>query len=168
MSKTLIIPIIIGALITLIGLCMGYSTHTENSEFLTHLGLWIVETAGFFLLLLNGTFIKTRYFKMVKGIVALMLLGALFSIMKWPFHRIVIVIDFVAIIVVYIISFFKKPIYKKLDCLKLGWVIVWYSGAILDYLHIINDDYRILTTVLMILAVLDFVKIKLQNKTLFD
>ncbi|WP_271784604.1 hypothetical protein [Aquimarina algiphila] len=147
---------------------MSYFTYTENSEFLTHLGLWITETVGFFMLLFNGTFIKTRYFKMVLGVMAVLLLGTVITIMHWPFHKPIIVGCFVSILIIYILSFFKKPIYKRLDYLKLGWVIVWYTGAILDYLHIINDDYRVLTTVLMILAILDFVKIKMQNKTLFD
>ncbi len=167
-SQTLTILIILGVLMTFTGLVLSNFTSIDNSDFLLTIGLWLIEVPGMFLLLLNGTFIKTIYSRIVMGLLAVVLIGSAFKIMHWPFQDILIVIGCVGIVVVYLIHFIKKPVKKRLDYLKSTWVSVMYLGAVLRLYHMIPKDYRILTTVLMILALMDYMLPKIKNKTLFE
>ena len=72
-----IIIIIIGLVITLFALISTFVTDNPEAENWLYRGLKIVEIAGFFMLVMNGTFIKTKYFRILKGIIAIILIGAL-------------------------------------------------------------------------------------------
>ncbi len=167
-NQTLTILIIVGVLMTLTGLFLSTFTSVSDSEFLINISLWLIEIPGMFLLLLNGTFLKTIYSRIAMGLVAFVLIGAAFKIMHWPFNSILIGVGCIGIVIVYGISFLKKPIKKRLDYLKLAWVMVRYLGALLAVYHIIGNEYHILTTALMILALMDYILPKIKNKTLFE
>ncbi|WP_025665641.1 GldL-related protein [Aquimarina megaterium] len=167
-NQTLTILIILGVLITLIGWFLSSFTTIENSDFLFRIGLWLIEVPGMFLLLSNGTFLKTRYSRIAMGLTALMIIGVLFKIMHWSFQNILLLIGCIGIVFSYLLHFVQKPIKKRLDYLKLAWVIVKYIGAILFLSHVIGKEYQILTTVLMILALMDYMLPRIKNKTLFD
>lgn len=122
----------------------------------TYFGLWISEFTGFVMLLINGTFIKTKHFKMLKLSISIIILGALFKLMHWPHHGTLLIIGFVSVIGVYILSFINKPLKKRLDITKLFWVIVAYSGGLLSLLKLINHDYQVLSSALMWLATIDY------------
>ncbi|WP_299242218.1 hypothetical protein [uncultured Aquimarina sp.] len=88
--------------------------------------------------------------------------------MHWSFGNPILVGGCIGIVISYLIHFLKKPIKKRIDYLKMVWVIVLYIGSALRLYHIIPRDYRILTTVLMILALMDYMLPKIKNKTLFE
>ncbi|MBQ4819602.1 hypothetical protein [Aquimarina sp. MMG016] len=167
-NQTLTILIILGVLMALTGLFLSSFTAVEDSDFLFRIGLWLIEVAGMFLLLRNGTFLKTRYSRIVMGLLAFTLIGVAFMVMHWPYGTFLLIGGCIGIVISYGIHFFKKPIKKRLDYLKLAWVAVLYIGAVLRLYHLIPRDYRILTTVLMILAVMDYMLPKIKNKTLFE
>ncbi|MFA7445178.1 MAG: hypothetical protein WCY89_04475 [Flavobacteriaceae bacterium] len=139
----------IGLLIALGGFLVSNFTGSFEAENWIYRGLWISELAGFFMLFLNGTFIETRYFRILKAIIAIIIIGALFKIMHWNYGDLILTIGFVGVIITYFFSFLKKPIKKRLDYLKLAWVIVTYIGGILRFLHVISDEYQILTSALV-------------------
>ncbi|WP_299221889.1 hypothetical protein [uncultured Aquimarina sp.] len=167
-NQTLTILIILGVLMSLTGLFLSTFTYVSNSDFLLTAGLWLIEVPGMFLLLLNGSFLKTKYSRIVMGLLAFMMVGGAFMIMHWPYGRLILVGGCIGIVISYLIHFLKKPIKKRIDYLKLVWVIVLYIGAALRLYHIIPRDYRILTTVLMILTLMDYILPKIKNKTLFE
>lgn len=167
-NQTLTILIILGVLITFIGLFLSSFTTIENSDFLFRIGLWLIEVPGMFLLLSNGTFLKTKYSRIVMGLFAFMLIGTAFMIMHWPYGNSLLVVGCIGIVISYLVHFLKKPIKKRLDYIKLAWVSVLYIGAILRLYHLITVEYRILTTVLMILALMDYMLPRIKNKTLFN
>lgn len=143
-------------------------TTVSDSDFLLTIGLWLIEVAGMFLLLRNGTFLKTRYSRIAMGLTALMIIGALFKIMHWSFQNILLLIGCIGIVFSYLLYFVQKPIKKRLDYLKLAWVVIKYVGALFAINHIITTEYQILTLVLMILALMDYMLPKIKNKTLFE
>lgn len=156
----------IGLLIALGSFLFNQFTDNNTDEWI-YRGLLISEIVGFFMLLSNGTFIKTKYFRILKAAIAIVIIGVLFRIMHWEYNRLIITIGFVAIILTYSLSFFNKPIKKRLDYTKLAWVVIAYTNTLLNYLHIIGDEYQILSSSLMWLAIIDYLKTEKQKGRLF-
>ncbi|WP_299315995.1 hypothetical protein [uncultured Aquimarina sp.] len=131
-------------------------------------GLRIGGFIGFFMLLSNGTFIKTKYFKIAQGIFAIVIIGVLLKIMHWTaYANHIIVVGLIGIATSYLLSFLKKPIKKRLDYLKLIWVITSYSCGILAFLHLIKREYAELGTYVLWLTIIDFAITGLKNGTIF-
>ncbi len=160
--------IIIGLVIALIGFIVSKFKYSSDAEFWTQIGLAISEFAGFLMLVRNGTFIRTKYFRIFKGVLAIIIIGALAKILHWQHNNLIMVIGFVSAVLVYFLSFINKPIKKRLDYLKLLWVIVAYAGALLKYLHIIGIDYQIMSSAIMWLAIIDYMKREREKQRLFD
>lgn len=158
----------IGLIIALGGFLTSKLTDNYDAENWIYIGLWVSELAGFFMLLLNGTFIKTKYFRILKGVIAIIIIGALFKIMHWEYNSLIMIIGFIGIILTYFFSFLNKPIKNRLDYLKLFWVIVAYTNGILTYLHVIGDEYQILSSSLMWLAIIDYMKTERGKRKLFE
>ncbi len=162
-----VVIIIIGLVIAGTSFISTLTTDNTNAEVWLHRGVIVAGIAGVFMLLMNGTFIRTRYFNMLKGVFAILVLGALVKMMHWGYDNILMTIGFAGIVVVYFLSFQKKPVKKRLDYLKLAFVIVTYVISILDYLHFIGDEYNYLSKSLLWLAVLDYLLIEKKAGRLF-
>lgn len=162
-----IIIIGIGLLLALGGFLTSYITNSSKAEDWMYIGLWIIEIAGFFMLLLHGTFIKRKYFKILKGIMAIVIIGILFAIMHWPYGKLMLVSGLIGIMITYLFSFLSKPIKNRLDIIKLAWVLVSFTNGILVYLHLIGYEYQILQSVLMWLAIIEYLRIEKKRGRLF-
>lgn len=160
--------IIIGLVIALIGFTVSKLTYSPDAEFWTQIGLTISEFTGFIMLIRNGTFIRTKYFRIFRGFFAIIIIGALFKIMHWKYTNIIMIVGFVLAVITYVLSFLNKPIKKRLDYLKLLWVVIAYTGGTLRFLHIINSDYQILSSAIMWLAIIDYMKIENEKRRLFE
>lgn len=167
-NQTLTILIILGVVMSLTSLFLSVFVTISDSDFLLTIGLWLIEVAGMFLLLRNGTFLKTKYSRIAMGLTGLMIIGALFTIMHWSFQNILLLIGCIGIVFSYLLHFVQKPIKKRLDYLKLLWVVVKYIGGLFALNHIITTEYQILTLVLMLLALMDYMLPRIKNKTLFE
>lgn len=117
----------------------------------------IIEVIGFFILLLEGTFIKTRYFRYAKGMFAFVLIGVLFKIQHYPYSNVLITFGWLGILLIYGFSFTKKPIKNALDFLKLLWVIFSVPKIILGIFHYrYVDVFTLLSSVTMLFALILF------------
>ena len=131
-------------------------------------GMRIGSFVGLIMLLSNGTFIKTKYFKIAQGIISFVIIGALLKIMHWTeYANLIIIVGLIGIAICYFLHFSKKPIKKRLDYLKLLWVIVSYTFAILGFLHLINRDYAEIGNYLLWLTIIDFAITGQKNGTIF-
>jgi len=119
------------------------------------------------MLVTNGTFIKTRYFRLLKLGVAILLIGMILKILHWSGKDLIFIIGFTEMIVVYTLSFSKKPIKKRLDYLKLIWVFTFVIIKAMSFLHYINDDLLIIPTTIMWIAIIDYIKREVEKKNLF-
>ena len=120
-------------------------------------GRIIAEIFSLIFLLLNGTFIKTKYFKWTKGIISIIIIGALLKIMHWTkYGNHIIIVGLIGIAFCYFLHFSKKPIKKRLDYLKILWVLVSYSLKILTSLDLINSYFTLIGSVILLLTVIEF------------
>ena len=170
LNKICLTIIAIGILIAFVGeFLLNFSQNYQNlGNFLFENGLRIGQLSGFFMLLQNGTFIFTKYFRWIKFIISFILIGTLIKILHWEFYADwILTIGMASIILIYGISFFKKPIKNLLDYLKLFWVIANFALSIAVFLHLINRDLLQISNYILWLAVIVFVKTKLDSKQLF-
>lgn len=171
-NKLFLILIGIGVLTAFIGIITtNVSNEYETMDLgwnIFDYGLWISGILGFLLLISNGTFIKTKYFKITQGLIPFIIIGALLKILHWTsYDDYIIILGLIGIMIVYFFSFTKKPIKKRLDYLKLIWVIVSYTLGILSFLHLIKRDLTELGNYILWLAVIDFAVSGLKNGTIF-
>ena len=171
-NKLLLILIGLGILTAFIGIVIAnVTTDFQTAELgfsLFDFGLWISGILGFILLIVNGTFIKTKYFKIAQGVIAVIIIGALLKILHWTsYANLIIIGGLIGIIILYFLSFLKKPIKKRLDYIKLIWVIVSYTLGILSFLHLIKRDLTEISNYILWLAVIDFAVSGLKNGTIF-
>jgi len=165
---------IIGLLIMLsfIGIILtNISSESETVELgwnMFEYGSRIGGFVGLIMLLSKGTFIKTKYYKIAQGIISFVIIGALLKIMHWTeYANLIVITGLIGIAMCYFLHFSKKPIKKRLDYLKLLWVFVSYSFAILGFLHIINRDYAEIGNYLLWLTIIDFAITGQKNGTIF-
>ena len=129
----------------------------ETGSIIESFCLNVAYVAGWVLMLSNGTFIGTIYFKITQGLMSIIIIGALLKIMHYTLYAdYLIVFGLVGILIVYSISFHKKPIKKRLDYLKLTWVILLLSSTVLIFLHVLSMDYRLVADIVFWILLLDF------------
>ncbi|MCH2034065.1 MAG: hypothetical protein MK202_11205 [Tenacibaculum sp.] len=129
----------------------------ETGSIMENFCLNVAYMAGWVLMLSNGTFVKTKYFKITQGLMSILIIGALLKIMHWTTYAdYLIVFGLLGILIAYSISFYKKPIKKRLDYLKLTWVILLLSSTILILLRVLSMDYRLVGDVVFWILLLDF------------
>ncbi|TCP27875.1 hypothetical protein EV195_10134 [Tenacibaculum skagerrakense] len=137
----------------------------ETGSIMENFCLNVAYVAGWVLMLSNGSFIKTKYFKITQGLMSIIIVGALLKIMYWTkYADYLIVFGLAGILIAYSISFYKKPIKKRLDYLKITWVILLISCIILIFLHVLPIDYRLIADVVFWIVLLDFSFSKLNVK----
>ena len=121
----------------------------------------VAYVAGWVLMLSNGTFIKTKYFKITQGLMSIIIVGALLKIMHWTkYADYLIVFGLVGILIAYSISFYKKPIKMRLDYLKFTWVTLLLSITILIFLNVLSMNYRLIADVVFWILLIDFIVTK--------
>lgn len=92
----------------------------ETGSIMENFCLNVAYVAGWVLMLSKGTFVKTKYFKITQGLMSIVIIGALLKIMHWTIYAdYLIVFGLLGILIAYSISYYKKPIKKRLDYLKL-------------------------------------------------
>jgi hypothetical protein len=127
-------------------LIMGYGYESEGSHERTDwtaIGSNILNIAGVFFLLKNGSFYQSKQFRLIFLGFAITILGALFKIMHWPFSSPLLIIGMLFIPTIYLIHFYHKSIKEFLDYLKLVWVFSFYILSLSILLHWYRDDYKL-------------------------
>ncbi len=103
---------------------------------------------------------------------SIVIICASFKILHWKFQgldiNLLITAGLLGIVITYFISFLNKPIKKRLDFLKLAWVLARYTFGILIFLHIIKRDYQIITSIIIWLVILDYLIIEKKKGRLFN
>ncbi|MBL3657609.1 hypothetical protein [Fulvivirga sediminis] len=156
-NKPFITVIGVGLLLSLCGQLLAVTQNNIHWQKLTFLGLMVFETIGFFILLMNGTLIKSKYFRYVKVSIGILLLGALVRVLHLPDATYLAACSYLGFVVIYICSFINKPFRKRSDYLKLLWVFATFVEGILNFLHLGPYDFMVLSPAIMFLAIVDFV-----------
>ena len=130
-------------------------------------GLNIGGLFGLIMLFINGTFIRSRYFRFVMISSSFIVIGAICKIESWPYSTQVFIIGYIGILLSYFLSFLEKQNKKRLDYMKLSWVILSYSVYIFKLLDILKGDYKNVLTFLLWLIIIDFLIEGFLRRTLF-
>ena len=112
-------------------------------------------------------FIKTKYFRILKAVIAIIIIGVLFKIMHWKFSNLILPLGFIGVIITYLLSFLNKPLKNRLDFFKLTWVIFRYTTGILVLSHLIPRDYQIFGSLIMWIMIFDYSISEFKKRTLF-
>ncbi len=152
--------LVIGAalFITAVGLALGETLLAYPAAYqLCSWGPQAAEWSGLALLLRNGTLITTPYFRLVLLFVSLILVGVLFKIEHWAGADLLLISGLAGEAVAYTSWFYSKKAKKRLDILKLLWVLTAIGCTVAVYLHWVPKDIALVPHAVLWLAILDFV-----------
>jgi len=133
--------------------------------------LFIAQVIGLIMILVNGTFTDTLYFKVSIMVFIIILVGAAMKILHYSGADQTILISFFMIPLVYLIHFVLKKEKRHLDILKLLTVFAFFIIPPLLMLHIVSRDYinsvRIFNQAIFWVTFVDFLAVGLTKRTLF-
>lgn len=120
----------------------------------------VAENLGIIMMLVNGTFVSTRLFKIVLLILGLVVLGFLFKIMHLPGADELLLYPYIVLFSLYFIHFLKKKSKRRIDVLKLVMLMSFLVPPPFIMLRIISEDHRevivLATHILFWLTFLEF------------
>jgi hypothetical protein len=140
---------------------VGYGTMLSQTfmDYANEL-LTVAEDLGIIMMLINGTFVATRLFKVALFFVGLAVLGFLFKIMHLPGADEFLLYPFVVLFGLYVIHFFNKRAKARLDVFKVVMMISFLVLPPCIMLHLIPEEYKevifLVSHVLFWLTFLDF------------
>lgn len=171
-TKTQILILIIGLsiLIGTIGFTISQFPNNINhiAVQMYSYGFIIGLASGLIMLLINGTLIKTRYFKFILVLMGSVLIGVLLFLFSSLYGRVFILIGMIGIQIIYFASFLNKPTKKILDYLKVIWVLLSCTISLCTIFDLIEQQYSLITNFLLWFIILFFIIIEIKNKTLFS
>jgi hypothetical protein len=104
----------------------GYLLSASQSLFLL---------TGIYLLVKNGTFIRTRGFRWLGISIALVLVGAMFKLMHWKGADLMIGSGLASVGALYLVHFVKKPGKAIADAGKLAFLLTFLAGKYFRLMH---------------------------------
>lgn len=131
-----------------IGLLMEYTMPSTTSGLLL-MGFELASITALIMLIQNGRFIHTKYFRGVQLCISVLIIGALFRLMHWPFGSIIASSGMLAIIFIYSFWFSKKRNKTLLDILKVIWVILAYGFGAGAMFHLIPRNWLWIPQILL-------------------
>jgi hypothetical protein len=102
----------------------------------------VAEDLGIIMMLINGTFISTRLFKVSLLFIGLAILGFIFKVMHLPGADQLLLYPFIGVWLVYFIHFLLKQDKKALDVLKVLMLLSFMALPPLIMLHIASEESR--------------------------
>ncbi len=158
---------LIGILLTTALIFYAFPSETTNGS-LVETFLTIAQILTLVLLVQNGTFIKTVFYKITLVGLGLLTIGSLFKIRHWPGAKELFITSFALILGSYGFHFIKKVSKKRLDWLKMIWVLVRIAGSFLTIFHLpYGREILYISQVIFSLTLVDFVYSGVKSHTLF-
>jgi hypothetical protein len=134
--------------------------------------LSIAHVIALIMMLVNGIFMTTLFFRISIMASIAIFIGAALKIMHIPGGDQTLLISFLTIPLLYLVHFILKKEKGHLDILKLLTVFAFFILPPLVMLHIIPRDYtnsvRIFNYVIFWLTFVDFLVLGLTKRTLFQ
>lgn len=143
----------------------NFLLYSEVPQILANLGPGMDELCRLILLISNGTLILSVYFRVLKVVAAVALIGALFRILHWPEGVVLLPAALLGVLITYGLHFMGKPAKMCLAFLKLPWVLAFVFTASTLLGHWLPCEAAYLPHVLLWLAVLDFVYADMKPKS---
>lgn len=155
-----ITPLIFIALLA-VGLTGELFNYFENAKFnlISNIAFEAGRLGGIILFTINFSFLKARpYIQLILGFLCLIIIGMLFKASHWPYSKIIFYIGLYGIPITYIIKFIRKQSKKRLDFLKVMWVLSIFVKITFSINHWpFGEELFILENFLFVIMFSDFV-----------
>jgi hypothetical protein len=165
MNKFLAVVIALFLLLGLIGLFIRDESILSNYA---EVSFVIAENIGIIMMLVNGTFISTQYFKISTGLILIIVLGALMKILHLTGADETLLFPFPVLLLVYLIHFIYKKPKKHLDVLKLLTLTIFLILPPLSILHFIPEKTKetllLISHIVFWFTFLDFISLVTLKK----
>jgi hypothetical protein len=138
---------------------IGLLTGNARFDILIETGAGLFLLTGVYLLIKNGDYLKTREFRLNGIGIAIIIIGAMFKIMHWPWVGIVLGIGYLSIIAFYLIYLIKKEKTNWMNWLKLSFITVLFTGKYFETFHFpYNEELSFLAILILGVLVIKFIK----------
>lgn len=141
-----------------ISMIMGFDKYNDYA--IKGIGLYFLT--GIYLLVNNGSFIKSSLFRFTYLFIGIAIVGVLFKIMHWPGSSILLLLSFPGLIGTYGIYFITKQNKHWTDFVKLGLVFAVVSERlctifrVFEYSELLQIFSVLVLTLLLVESVLKF------------
>ena len=151
-----IIYLTFGALI--IGL-LGMAAYQQVSYMIFDIGSAFFVLTGGYLIVKNGRFLKTSYFRFIGIGVSAIIIGAMFKIMHWPYASLILGFGYGWIAILYLIHQIINKNRRWIDWLKLLCLTMLLASKYFQTMHWpYNDEIYIISILLLIVIVIEYIK----------
>lgn len=119
----------------------------------------------FSLLLLNGTFAKTKYAWLVNIGIGVLIVGVLFKIMHWPGANELLIIGFSSIFILYLFHFIMRKKYQLVfGVAKLLLLLMYLGSKLFTILHWpYNTVLQMVAPIVLFIVVGSFILLNFQK-----
>jgi len=139
---------------------IGYTSLSDTLTIYKSELVTVAENVGIIMMLVNGTFIDTRLFKIALFIAGLIVLGVLLKILHMPGADELLLYPFILLFCLYLVHFINKKPKRRIDILKVVMLASFLVPPPLMVLHIISGENRevfvLISHTLFRLTFLDF------------
>ena len=164
-NRALILAIGLSLLVAGGGKLLTYApASAATGAWLLSAGSGLGQLLSLWLLVRNGTILGTVYARIMLFLGGLLLLGVAFKILHWVGANPLLVIALVGIALTYSMRFFRKPEKGRLGVLKLLFVLVFSSSALLTFLHLAPREVAYVPPMLLWLTVLEFMAVESRKR----
>jgi hypothetical protein len=139
---------------------IGYTSLSDTFTIYRSELVTVAENVGIIMMLVNGTFIDTRLFKIALFIVGLIVLGVILKILHMQGADGLLLYPFILLFCLYLVHFINKKSKRRIDILKVVTLVSFLVLPPLIVLHIISEEIRevfvLISHTLFWLTFLDF------------
>lgn len=114
-----------------------FGTLIENDflSFLYDIGVSLFLLTGIYLLLRNGSYIRSIEYKLTTFSIGCILIGTMFKIMHWPFSFYFLAFGMVSVVLFYLSFMARKQRLNWVNWMKLLFLLFFIAGRIFILLH---------------------------------
>jgi hypothetical protein len=94
------------------------------------------QVVGVGLMVLNGSFLRTKLFYVALLFLIAILVSILFDVLQWPGHSQLLLIGSIGMLPIYIVHFMRKKNRGVLDYLKVGFVFCFCMMSLADFVEL--------------------------------
>ena len=161
MNNRFLVYILLASLAGMVIGLMLWAFGQPSDDYLLSVSQSFFFLTGIYLLVKNGTFIRTRGFRWLGISIALVLVGAMFKRMHWEGADLMLGSGLASVGVLYLIHFVKKPEKDIADAGKLAFLFTFLAGKYFRVMHWpMAGELSFLSMMILILVVIYFVQMK--------
>lgn len=159
------------AIVVLLLLSAAISLLLPTLPFETEVPITIAEIIGLIIMLINGTFKKSVFYKFFTASLFVLLLGVLLKVLHLNGADQLMALPYLVIPVVYTLYFIRKKSKDHLSIMKWLAVIFFFLPVSLSDFRLISDDAAsplfLTSHIIFWIAFADFLVIGFRDRTLF-